>query len=148
MTISEAKHELIRYNKLYKFGDMKKNVFLLCVMVVSMMVASCGKDIDKENHPDGPIDERLIGSWEFDHLGNITQWDNHETWEFYSNGNCRRESIRENIHILYQWTAENNLLKLRYHDSNIELRYLISNGLLTFDTDMPEEKQTWYKKVK
>lgn len=126
---------------------MKKNVFLLCVMMVAMMVASCGKEIDKENHPEGPIDEQLIGRWEFDHRGEITRWDNYETWEFYSNGNCLRESIRERFHILYKWTTENNVLRLRYGDSYTNLRYVIKNGLLTFDIDMPDDQTTWYKKV-
>ena len=117
-------------------------------MMVAMMVASCGKEIDKENHPEGPIDEQLIGRWEFDHRGDVTRWDNYETWEFYDNGNCLRESIRDNVHILYQWTAENNVLKLRYHDTTVELRYLIKNGLLTFDIDTPDEQTTWFKKVK
>lgn len=117
-------------------------------MMVSMMMASCGKDIDTENHPEGPIDKQLIGRWEFDHRGDVTRWDNYETWEFYDNGNCLRESTRDNVHILYQWTAENNVLKLRYHDATVESRYLIKNGLLTFDIDTPDEQTTWFKKVK
>lgn len=125
---------------------MKSKLFFLAIMLaaLTMCVTSCNKEIDKENHPDGPLDERLVGKWEFDHKGSTTQWPYIDTWEFYSNGNCYR--YYKNGYSYYKWTATEGTLTLKFNCGEWERQYVIQNSLLSFDIDSPEEQQTWYHK--
>lgn len=125
---------------------MKSKLLFLAIMLtaLTMCVTSCNKEIDKENHPDGPIDERLIGTWKFDHKGGITQWDYHDYWEIYANGNCYKYSNNGRTH--YYWTAIEDTLILERKSTKTRMPYLIMDGLLTFDIDMPDDQKTWYHK--
>ena len=122
-----------------------KTLFLVSAIAALMLsMTSCNKEIDKENHPEGPIDERLIGTWEFDHIGDITQWDYHDYWKIYANGNCYKYTKDGYIH--YYWTVTENTLILDFKGTKIRMPYLIMDELLTFDIDMPDNQKTWYRK--
>lgn len=95
-----------------------KKIFLLLMAVVGLV--SCGSDeIDKGSYSIGPIDQTIVGKWEYDHVEFSGQPATNPyttmIFELYDNGVC---SYKVSNYMSGYWTAQNGLLKMEMRPSN------------------------------
>ena len=130
---------------------MNTKILLFMMIVVALTMVACGGDDDgiRGGGPDGPIDTRLLGKWEFDHQGDVTFDNTYTTWEFYANGVCTcQNNVGGNIgKSTYFWQAENGVLKMQSSKDWETWNSHFKDGLMTLGSSyIPDDEAVWYRK--